>query len=280
MRWLAPALTLLAVARPALGAPCDTRRSLDRGAPLRSAPGPAGFAGLPEACAASELALQGDASALVAFEDFFGALEAGAALRVRYAPSQRYWLSLWVPGVSYRFVANATVEAESVDLGAGALGAHFALRLGPRAQLSPFARVLLPTESVYVDAMRYGFEHGVAYVFDLHDRVELVGGLAFPLLVTDSFGSLHAVLLPTASVQAGLAAFSWLHVVGGVSLRTRGGEESSFEAFEPALGLRFFPWRQLRAEVGARAPLWGADRTDLGLVLNIGYLLTGAEERP
>jgi hypothetical protein len=273
-------LAVLVAAASPLHAACGTERSLDRGAPLRSAPGPAGFAAVPEACAATEVALQGDAAALIAAEDFFGTLEAAAAVRARYAPSTVLWFSLWLPGLSYRFAANATVEAESVDLGAGALGVHFGLPLGGRAQLAPFARVLLPTETIFVHATRYGVEHGLSFVYEPSRRLELVGGVSFPLLLTDSFGTLHSAFLPTASAQAGFTALSWLHLVGGASLRIRGGDESGFEAFEPALGVRFFAWRRLRLELGARAPLWGDDRTDLGLALNVGYLLPGAAERP
>ncbi len=265
------ALTALSTPRLA-AAVCDTERSFDRGAPLRNAPGPAGFAGLPEACSANEIALQADAAALVAVEDFFGTLEAAAALRARYAPFRRLWFSLWLPGLSYRFVANATVEAESVDLGPGAVGVHLGLPLGTRAELSPFARVLLPTESVFVNATRYGFEHGLSLVYEPSQRIELLSGVSFPLLVTDSFGTLHSAFLPTLTVQGGLTAFSWLEILGGAAMRMRAGDEGGFEAFEPALGLRFFIRRRFRIELAARAPLWGADRTDLGLALNIGYL--------
>jgi hypothetical protein len=276
---IAGALLALAVCPRPLRAACATERSLDRGAPLRSAPGPAGFAGIPEACAATEVALQGDAAALVAVEDFFGTLEAGAALRARYAPSRALWFSLWLPGLSYRFAANATVEAESVDLGAGALGVHFGLPLGEATQLAPFARLLLPTETVFVHATRYGFEQGFSFVHEPAEWLELVGGMSFPLLLSDSFGTLHSALTPTISAQAGFTASSWLHFVGGASLRTRSGDESGFEAFEPALGVRFFAWRELRIELGGRAPLWGDDRTDLGLALNIGYLLPVRPDR-
>ncbi len=273
MRALALVATLAALfaARPASAA-CDSERSYDRGAPLRNAAGPAGFAGLPEACAANEIALQSDAAALVAVADFFGTLEAALALRARYAPFRRLWFSLWVPGLSYRFAANATVEAESVDLGPGALGIHWGLPLGTRTELSPFARLLLPTESVFVHATRYGFEHGLSLVYEPSRRLELLGGVSFPLLVTDSFGTLHSAFLPTLSAQAGVTAFSWLEILGGAALRMRAGDEGGFEAFEPALGLRFFIRRRFRIELAARAPLWGEDRTDLGLALNIGYL--------
>jgi len=274
------ALTAFVVAPLPLRAVCAVERSLDRGAPLRSAPGPAGFAAVPEACAASEIALQGDAAALIATEDFFGTLEAAALVRARYAPSRRLWFSLWLPGLSYRFAANATVEAESVDLGAGALGVHFGLPLGAATQLAPFARVLAPTESVFVHATRYGFEHGISFVHEPSRRLELVGGLAFPLLVTDAFGTLHSAFLPTLTAQAGFTALSWLHLIGGASLRVRAGDEGGFDAFEPALGVRFFAWRRLRLELGGRAPLWGEDRTDLGLVLNVGYLLPVAADPP
>jgi hypothetical protein len=252
-------------------AQCDTS-AVDPGAPLRTGPGPASFGSLPEACPAYEIALQADAAALIAFEDFFGALEAGAALRGRYALSDRAWLSLWFPGIAYRFVANATVEADSLDLGAGAVGLHFGLPLGAATQVSPFVRVLAPTESVFVNATRHGVEHGLSVVHAPWSRVELLSGLAFPLLVTDSYGSLHAVLSPTLGAQASVTAFSWLVVLGGASLRVRSGDAGGFDAFEPVLGARLLPWRGLRIELGARAPLWGDDRSDLGLTLNVGYL--------
>jgi hypothetical protein len=251
---------------------CDVSARRDPGAPARLGPGPAGFGSLPEACPGSDLALQADAALLVATDDFYGSLSAGVAVRGRYAVSDRFWFSLWTPGVEYRYVANATVTAGSTDLSAGAVGVHFPLRLGSRAELAPYARLLIPTESVFVNAMRYGVDHGVAFAWLAARPLSLVGGATFPALFTDTAGQVHANYQPGLGVEAVYAPWAFFTLVAGTTVRWRFGDDRAFESFDPTLALRFFPWRGLRAELGARLPLFGADRTDAALAVNVGWM--------
>jgi hypothetical protein len=66
--------------------------------------------------------------------------------------------------------------------------------------------------------------------------------------------------------------------------RLRGGDDRGFESFDPLLGLRFFPLGRTarssaRVELGALAPFWGHDRTDLMVGLNAGWAWGASKAR-
>ena len=268
---LAVALSSLSGVRSVWAAPCDAKVP-EAGVPARVALGPAGLGAVPEACGANDISLQGFASALIATEEFYGGLDAGLTLRARFELGPRHWLSLWIPGLEYRFVANATIEAESVGMGAGAAGYHYALPLGKAAQLAPFVRLMLPTESVYQNAVRYGFDHGVAGIWRATGWLELVGGFDFAALVTVGSGAYHVSYQPNLSAEAVAAPVGFLAVAAGAGLRFRGGDDAAFESFDPRIALRIYPYRGLRVEAAAMLPLGGADRTDLVLGVNLGWI--------
>jgi hypothetical protein len=240
--------------------------------PARIGSGPAGFGSLPEACPATDIALHGEGALLdAASEDFYGSLVAGAAIRGRYALDERVWVSAWLPGPQFLYVANATVEASAVELGPSALGIHVSVPVSKRGRLAPFARALVPTETVYRNATRYGFDHGFTFEYRAHRMLDVLGGASFPLLLVDGSGTLHPSLQPMLRAEGAYAPFRWFTLNAGFALRFRGGDDAAFESFEPLLGLRFFPHRRVRIELAARLPLGGHDRTDLGAALGAGY---------
>jgi len=77
---------------------------------------------------------------------------------------------------------------------------------------------------------------------------------------------------PTLAAEAIAAPFGFLAVAGGAGLRLRAGDDSAFESFDPRLAVRLYPFRGARLEAAALLPLWGADRTDLVLGLNLGWI--------
>jgi hypothetical protein len=272
----APAVALgLALSLPATAhALCEKGR--DPADPARIGTGPAGFGSLPEACPATEVGLQGDVVLLdAASEDFYGSLVAAAAVRGRYALDERVWVSAWLPGPQFLYVANATVEATSVELGPSALGLHLSLPVATRARLAPFARALIPTETVYRNATRYGFDHGFTFEYHVLPKLDVLGGASFPLLLVDGSGTLHPSFQPLLRAEGAYTPFRWFTLNVGFALRFRGGDDAAFESFEPLLGLRFFPHRRVRLELAARLPLAGHDRTDLGAALGAGYRFDG-----
>jgi hypothetical protein len=259
------------VSTAAEGAPCDGAEVRDPSAPARIGFGPAGFGSLPEACPATEVALQGDAALLVATEDFYGSLAAGAAVRGRFAINEHAWVSAWAPGPSFFYVANATVDASSVDLGPSSLGVHFAIPVSERARLAPFARALLPTETIYQHAVRYGFDQGFTLALGALKELEVLTGMSFPLLLTDGSGTIHTSFGPLVRWEMSYTPVRFFQANAGMSLRARGGDDSGFESFEPLLAVRAFPLEKLRVELDARLPIGGGDRTDLGLALSVAW---------
>lgn len=267
------ATTLLAVCleRPALASPCQSKLP-EAGAPARLAFAPAGFGGVPEACPATDSALQGFASALIAVDDFYGLLEAGVTPRFRRRLSESDWVSLWLPALEYRFSANATIEASTLGLGDAALGYHRAFAVSERLALTPYLRVLYPFDTGYRNATRYGFEHGISASLGLSSWLELAGGLAFPAFLTQNGKRVHAVFVPSVEAEAVLSPTSWLGAVLGAGIRVRDGQAPGFESFDPRAALRVYPLSGLRIELAIATPLWGGDRNDLLLGLNLGWL--------
>jgi hypothetical protein len=258
-------------ASTAFARPCQSVLP-EAGAPARLGFAPAGFGSVPEACPATDSALQGTASALVAFDDFYGLLEAGVAPRFRRRLFESDWVSLWLPALQYRFSANATIEADTLGVGDAALGYHHALSLNRWLVVTPYLRVLYPFDTGYRNATRYGFEHGLSASARLLPELELVGGLALPAFFTQNGARVLAVFVPSFESEAVLSPTAWLGVVLGAGVRVRSGKQPGFESFDPRAALRVYPFSGLRIELAAAAPLWGGDRTDLLLGFNLGWL--------
>lgn len=240
------------------------------GASARVPLGPADIGVLPEACEATEASLEGRAAALVATEDLYGSLVGGVGLRGRLVIAERTWLSLWTPSLEHRFVANATVEANRTSLGGSALGLHHRVALRRDLSLSPFARLLLPTETGFERATRLGAEHGVSGIWELREKLELTFGFAFSLISTYG-GTTLSRLGETVSANFVYRPSRVFAIAAGAALRTDLALADVVESFDPTIALRLYPYRGLFFVLGAATPLWGRDRTDLGLALSGGW---------
>ena len=266
-------LAAFVASTPAPAAGCEGQgyRPRAAGTPVRVPLGPGDLGVLPEACEATEASLETRAAVLIATSDLYGSLQAGVGLRGRAVVADRTWLSLWTPSLEYRFVANATVEAERVSLGGTVLGAHHRLPIGERASVAPFARLLLPTETGFARAARWGGEHGVVATTRVRERVELVGGFAFTLVSVVNGGRAHSMLGESLSADLVYRPWRAFAVAGGLGTRFALADVKPFESFDPRLALRIYPVRGLFIVLGGAVPLWGRDRTDVGLALSIGY---------
>ena len=245
----------------------------ESGVPVRvPITGPADFGVLPEACPATSVAARGRAAILVAERDYYGSLFAGAALAGRVAVGNGVWLSLWAPGPEYRFVANATVEQDSADLSAGTLGVHVPLEVDRRLVVAPYGRVLIPTETVLSRGTRTGIEQGLSAVVRLGDRVELVGGWAFPLLFTDGGASVRTLFAPAVSTDIVLRPFRALAIAAGAAVRVVPSDPDPLESVDPRASLRLYPWRGTFVDVSGALPLGGRDRSDVAAAIALGWI--------
>lgn len=233
--------------------------------------GPADLGVLPESCEATEASLETRAAALVATSDLYGNLQAGIGARGRVVVAERTWISLWAPSLEYRFAANATVESDRTSLGGGVAGIHHRVPVTDKISIAPFARLLLPTETGFERASRWGGEQGVSASARVHRRVELAFGYAFTLVSTANGGRVFSIL--TESIAADVVYRPWraFAVAGGFGLRFALAEAKPFDSFDPRISFRLYPWRGLFVVLSGVAPSFGADRTDLGLALSFGY---------
>jgi hypothetical protein len=226
---------------------------------------------LPEACEATEISLENRGAVLVATDDLYGSVQAGFGLRGRLIVAERTWLSLWAPGFEYRFVANATVEADRASLGGSVLGAHHRIPLGARTSLAPFARILLPTETGFERATRWGFEDGVAVTTQIHERIEIVGGYAMTLTSTVNGGRTLSVLTHTFATDAVWRPGRVFGLAAGVGSRFVLADPRPLESLDPRLAFRFYPGRGFFVFLGGMLPLFGRDRTNVAAALSIGW---------
>jgi hypothetical protein len=247
---------------------CEERNA---GRPVRVPLGPGDLGILPEACEATDAALVTRAAALVATDDLYGNLQAAAGVRGRLIVAERTWVSLWAPELEYRFVANATVESDRASLGATILGAHHRIPISKRVSIAPFARVLLPTETGFERATRWGGDHGIAARAALTDRLELIGGGTFALTTTVNGNHSRSLLTETFTTDVVYRPWRALAFAGGVGVRFALADAKPFESFDPRLGVRLFPWRASFALLDVVVPLAGRDRTDLAFALSAGW---------
>jgi hypothetical protein len=225
----------------------------------------ADFGSAQEACPRTSLALEPRASVLVASKDFYGRLYANASLRGTFVLSDRIWLSIFAPGLEYRFVANATIEQSRTSLGGAALGGHWSVRQWGNSALALSVRALVPTETVFRNATRFGFEPGLALTHVWNPRFELNGNLAFSTLFTaQSYGSLLSSLSPTASADLTYRPGRAFGLAGGANLRM-------LDALDLRAQVRFYPVSRLAIALGAAFPVHGRDRTNVVAGLSLAW---------
>ena len=264
------ALLLVAAPASAVG-PCDASLP-ESGVPIRIPLGPADL-GMPgEACAGTSVALDTRMRLTVATDEFYGSIYAGAALRARMQIGEIAWLSAVVPGFEYRLVANATIQASGADLGPGSVGAHVVFLRGDWFQVTPHLRILLPTETVYVEATRLGVDLGASALFRAHEDVEVLVGAAFPITAVYLGSKQETTFVPNLTVDVTWHPLSWFAVAAGLGVRFAPQEDEAFESLDPRLGLRFYAFDRLLIELTGAAPVAGRDRTDAAAFFSVGWV--------
>lgn len=245
--------------------PCDDERP-GVGTPVRVPVfGPADWGAPQETCARTRVSLDARAALLVAERDFYGTVLAGLALRATWAlPASKLWVSVFAPGLEYRFVANATVEADRASLGAGALGLHVPIAEGHDFSIVTYGRLLAPTETLYANAIRYGADHGVSALYRVSSKLELVSGLGFPMTFVSTSGTVTSAIAPHFSGDVVYRPWRGLGLALGVGLRP-------LEALDPRAQLRFYPFRGASISLAGLFPLLGRDRTTAGISISLGY---------
>ena len=244
--------------------PCDDTRP-GTGAPIRVPIfGPADFATAQETCARTRISLEGRAALLVAEDDFYGSLLAGLAVRATLALPHGTWVSAWFPGLESRYVANATVDRDVPSLGAGALGFHAPVTSSEHFTLVAYGRVLVPTETLFVSARRYGIEHGTSALYVVSPKLSFVGSLAFASTFTAIPGRVTMVNVPSLSSDLVFRPWTAFGLAIGAGLRP-------LESFDPRVQIRLYPWRNTFISLAGLFPILGRDRTNAALSLTIGW---------
>ncbi len=257
---------LLASGEAAAATPCDAGKP-GVGVPIqvRAAADSAADFGTPqEACARTSVTLDGRMALLDESDVFYGSVYVAGNVRGAVDLPWGFWVSFTVPGLEYRYVANATVDQKTVSLGAGALGVHVPVFGDARNQLTLAVRGLLPSETIFVRAKRYGFEQGLSLLRRLGPRLELDGNLGAVALATIGPGRETLRFAPFVSTDFVYRAWPALGLAAGANLRP-------LDALDLRMQVRVYPYQRLAVALGAAAPVAGRDRTDLVLALSLGW---------
>jgi len=216
------------------------------------------------ACPRSELTLGARALATIDTPGFYGNLAVGARLEGSWSIRGRGELFASFTFVDWQFVQNATLKASNLTAGPLTVGGSVLAYDTRGLAISPYARVLLPT-----DGRTIGLEYGVslAGIFARRFGAHLLAA-----------GDLSAGIGPGptsarggALILVGLAwtPARWFSFTFDAQLHF--GALAPLDWFAPVAALRFRLWRGLGAELSALVPVVGGDRHDTALLLRIGW---------
>lgn len=262
-------VTLTVTSARAAPDPCTSDQP-EAGVAIRATTGPGELGRTPEACAATALTLDAGAAITLDLDDFYGGIRANAALHGRVALVEHGWLSLGLPALQWIYSANASIEATQIEAGPLTLGAHLAAWHDDTQQLAPFVRVLLPTDTIYQRALRFGVELGAVYLVRADDHLELVLGASASEIAVANPPATLATTTFQLTADATWRPLDWFSFALGLGARTT-ASDTPFESFDPRLAFRFYPWRGLLIDLSAWLPLAGRDRTSAGALLSIGW---------
>jgi hypothetical protein len=247
------------------GAAAQTSPVCERGRlgprlPLGVTLGEADLGMTPSPCGGRVLSLEGRGTALLALDDFYGAIDAGAVLAGTYPLGPRLWISAAINPLLFRYVQNASIAASTLGLGTSTLGLHAWVVDTSQWRVSVYGRLRVPTETGRQYAVTVGFEPGVAALWRPSRRVTVALGAS----VQGSFGVLGGNTVSRWTAQAGgdvAVLLRWFEPAVGVELRVGGDADGALEYVAPKLGLRFHPGARWVLALDAMMPLGGVDRS-------------------
>lgn len=219
------------------------------------------------ACPRSELALGVRAGAIIDTPNFYGNLAVDAILEGSMTVRDRAELFVSIPFLNWQYVQSSVLTGTQTRLGAMSVGGSLIALDRRGVVLSPYARVLLPT-----DARTAGAEAGLA-LSARGVRVRTLG--AHAVVAGDVSGGISG----PSSVRGGallILGLEWTPVRWFglmVDLQSHLGYRAALDWLAPAAALRFRIWRGLGLELSTLVPVAGADRHDVALRLRLSLRL-------
>ena len=258
--WAVVLMGLSLVTRAAAGQTVCDRGGVGPRMPLGVTLGEADLGMTPSPCGGRVLSLEGRGTALLALDDYYGAIDAGAVISGSYPLNHRLWISGSLAPLQFRYVQNASIIATDLGLGASTLGLHAWVVDGARWRVSVYGRVRLPTETGRQYAATTGIEPGVSALWSPSRRVTVAFGASVQAL----FGVIgsHAVSRVTAQVTGDVGVLlRWFEPVVGVEVRVGDDDDGALEYVAPKLGLRFHTGRRWVLALDAMMPVGGIERS-------------------
>lgn len=210
------------------------------------------------ACVRRELSLYERGGLVIDLKGLYGDLRADAILAGAFPLGHHVALLATVELVHYELGVNAVVKAHALGLGQSTLGLAGRVLETRRFALTVYGRALVPTDTSTTTVQTTGADAGVSGTFRPRLDVELHAQLGGDFTIGLADGPSSARGGVTALVGVQYTPARWFGLV--VDVATMFGHRGAFDAFLPALGLRFHFWRGLGLELDATAPLGGAER--------------------
>jgi hypothetical protein len=234
----------------------------------------ADFGTTPSACSSSGVGFDLRATALIAqpAPDFYGLIMADAVLSGSRALSESLWISGSLTLLRYAYSVNATISTTQAELGSSHLGIHGVLLRSERAQLSPYLRILLPTDTGTHYSYRVGAEVGLSALFAVGQRTTIMAGLSFPATATVIGSQARAAFVSRLSIDAAVSPWSSFEFVVGAEAQigftndhssndipATQGRDSTLYSLAPKLALRLNSGSTM-LQLAVMTPIAGDDR--------------------
>ena len=241
--------------------------------PLPGGIGPADFGAIPEACAASEVALRLRGALLVASSkpDFYGSIIAGAMVRARRRIDPRSWLSIAFDAIDYRYINNGGLASTGASFGPLTIALYRTLFATVTSTTALYGRALLPLDTARQSGVETGLELGGSTRARVGARTTVDGGLALTAPLDLISGRAYGRLEPVVLAEAWYAPRPAIAVAAGASVKAEVAPTPTFITAVPRVAGRFALRHRVWLAVLVEVPVAGTDRTDLVASLFAGY---------
>ncbi len=223
------------------------------------------------ACPRSEVAIGVRGGAIIDLPAFYGAFGITTHVDGSFAFKKRFEVSASLEIVDYQYAQNTSIKGNSVGLGDLSLAASVIAYHGRKLAITPYGRVLFPTNTIAANERTFGGEVGLAAEVRplASGRLAVSGFLGGVMTGAASAGP--AFLRGGAIGSVGLQYSPWIWLGIAANLSVSLGQRAVLDHIAPSGALRFRLWRTLSLELAVLVPVAGADRHDLAFGLGIHY---------
>ena len=227
-----------------------------------------GFDAPRSACLRGDFDARVTAHALVDTPDFYGTLGGDLAIGVRLVEGAHFEWGAGFQLLDVTFAQTAVVTQTETSYGPLTLHAATGAPVSDRVRATALVRAELPFTRAVSDTSAAGAQLAGLVAYRAHPFVTVHGRAALLGWYAASPGGTTTRGAALVSADAGVRALAWLEAFAGLELQG-GWHRDGVDHLAARAGVHWRirgPWR---VDVGALAPLAGAERTDLVFTLGV-----------